>query len=178
MALRLLVKVKTIRRWSMLRIAAPAMALVLVCNVALAASPRTKQKSSASWVRRQVANAVLPPKAMRTPENMKRPILSALAWQVHKVVSPAMEAATDIMVDDFEKTRTGRFNPLSPLAKALTYGLLLSVVATMAVRDARPAKPDAPAVQPSGLAKTADSLVLKADRALRKLAGPSRSSRR
>jgi len=168
----------------MLRIAAPAMALVLVCNVAVAASPRTKQKqkSPASWVQRQVANAVLPPKAMRTRENMKRPILTALAWQVHKVVSPAIDAATDIMVDDFEKTRTARFNPLSPLAKALTYGLLLSVVATVAIRDARPAKPVHATVPPeaeaSALAKTADSLVLKADRALRKLAGPSRSSRR
>jgi hypothetical protein len=169
----------------MRRIAACAVG-VLICGLAAAEAapaPSTAAGRAASvqrWVRKHAANALLPPRSARDPADMKHPALLSLAWQVHKVVSPIVDAGTEIVVRDFEMTRhRGGVGPLTPASIAYVDALVLTAAAASiakelgrpwAARAARVADgmPTVAKDAAASLVRAADAIVLEADKALRR----------
>lgn len=162
-----------------------AVALVLVCSLALAVqrTPAVHKQVSAtkSRVGFHLRNAILPPKSMRNAEDMKHPALLSVAWQVHKVIEPMTQAGINVVVRDFEAGRGhGGVSVLTPASIAVTEGLCFSVIATSVAKElsqpltrrvSQMAQNMPPVVKRAagGMERIADTLVLKADSALRQM---------
>jgi hypothetical protein len=154
--------------------------LVLLSGVVSAApSKRAAVKGSMRW---HAVNAVLPPRSLRDPADMKHPALAAVGWQVSKVLSPITTAGINVVVRDFELSRNrGGASVLTPASIAVTNGLVFSLVAAVVAKEVgrpvarqlvRIAGSMPPTVKSAAakLTEAADTLVIRTDRVVRRLA--------